>query len=80
VTTVLTTPRSGTVDRRPLAALCLRWFIVIVASRQVGGALGIALLGAFIAAAPVPGARLAIVVAAAVYLLGFCAALAVRNR
>jgi DHA2 family methylenomycin A resistance protein-like MFS transporter len=53
---------------------------VLNAGRQVGGALGIALLGAFVAARILPGARVAMVVAGAAYLLGFVTALTVKRR
>jgi MFS transporter, DHA2 family, methylenomycin A resistance protein len=39
------------------------------ASRQVGGALGIALLGSFIATAMFPGAQVAMIVAGAGYVI-----------
>jgi DHA2 family methylenomycin A resistance protein-like MFS transporter len=58
------------------------------ASRQVGGALGIALLGAFIAsrsggsslAHVLTGARAAMVVAAGAYLAGLILALSIPRR
>jgi DHA2 family methylenomycin A resistance protein-like MFS transporter len=58
------------------------------ASRQVGGALGIALLGAFIAAAGggpaldhvIAGARVAMVIAAGAYLVGLALALSIPRH
>jgi DHA2 family methylenomycin A resistance protein-like MFS transporter len=52
---------------------------VLNASRQIGGALGIALLGSFIAAAhglgaTLSGARMAMIVAGAAYVIGLALA------